>query len=95
MRLKLRNLSTSVVVLNILMTMNQKNLNYEIETISRIALSPRITITMNQKNLNYEIETVVWVETIGGIGFLNTMNQKNLNYEIETYSLLNLQGRSG
>ena len=38
--------------------MNQKNLNYEIETLAA-GCSPAWTMsTMNQKNLNYEIETL-------------------------------------
>ena len=39
--------------------MNQKNLNYEIET-SYTCHEPDVgvaIVTMNQKNLNYEIET--------------------------------------
>ena len=69
------------------MAMNQKNLNYEIETphlITRI-IRQKVSFSMNQKNLNYEIENVngrsharkpcdAW----------RAMNQKNLNYEIET-----------
>ena len=41
--------------------MNQKNLNYEIET-STAQAPDQIGIddgTMNQKNLNYEIETLI------------------------------------
>ena len=37
--------------------MNQKNLNYEIETERGWGAPPRDGVTMNQKNLNYEIET--------------------------------------
>ena len=37
--------------------MNQKNLNYEIETQMECTLLTMVMIPMNQKNLNYEIET--------------------------------------
>ena len=39
-------------------SMNQKNLNYEIETLTGAMLS-RVRGSMNQKNLNYEIETLL------------------------------------
>ena len=61
--------------------MNQKNLNYEIETLSML-LVRRCSVAMNQKNLNYEIETSN-VPNIP-LRFTPPMNQKNLNYEIET-----------
>ena len=37
--------------------MNQKNLNYEIETPEERAIEREPILAMNQKNLNYEIET--------------------------------------
>ena len=37
--------------------MNQKNLNYEIETLNQAPPQPAPPEAMNQKNLNYEIET--------------------------------------
>ena len=37
-------------------TMNQKNLNYEIETCRSTVIDT--ALAMNQKNLNYEIETM-------------------------------------
>ena len=37
-------------------SMNQKNLNYEIETIIQSNVE-EVEASMNQKNLNYEIET--------------------------------------
>ena len=40
-----------------LLTMNQKNLNYEIETRIRNG-KEYVDLSMNQKNLNYEIETL-------------------------------------
>ena len=63
--------------------MNQKNLNYEIETsISAFMDIKGHLLAMNQKNLNYEIETSQrWLCLTSSAG---TMNQKNLNYEIET-----------
>ena len=64
--------------------MNQKNLNYEIETERGWGAPPRDGVTMNQKNLNYEIETSRQSRCRVGVGV--TMNQKNLNYEIETVS---------
>ena len=43
-------------------SMNQKNLNYEIETIPLVATDSNGVPTMNQKNLNYEIETLaLWM----------------------------------
>ena len=38
--------------------MNQKNLNYEIETGQKVRELRKEHKPMNQKNLNYEIETV-------------------------------------
>ena len=62
--------------------MNQKNLNYEIETKSYLCRLSRPGRSMNQKNLNYEIETTdAHIAKQCGV---STMNQKNLNYEIET-----------
>ena len=37
--------------------MNQKNLNYEIETVPDVYRQFVARFSMNQKNLNYEIET--------------------------------------
>ena len=63
--------------------MNQKNLNYEIETRpTEHHRTGRAHRPMNQKNLNYEIETTLNRPCIVCI---RPMNQKNLNYEIETY----------
>ena len=61
--------------------MNQKNLNYEIETTHERQSHQDLRPTMNQKNLNYEIET--GYSRFQGRSVL-PMNQKNLNYEIET-----------
>ena len=71
--------------------MNQKNLNYEIETRitwraeskeSNYEFSRLPTMhswaAMNQKNLNYEIETPE-----NKLYSTFPMNQKNLNYEIQ------------
>ncbi len=61
--------------------MNQKNLNYEIETEEILMPSMNSITAMNQKNLNYEIETSMADNAqISKVA----MNQKNLNYEIET-----------
>ena len=72
--------------------MNQKNLNYEIET-QEFKSRCSVLLSMNQKNLNYEIETQHpdWVTPIFVV---LAMNQKNLNYEIETnsYELLPFVG---
>ena len=38
------------------LTWNQKNLDYEIETLKRIKALP-VFFSWNQKNLDYEIET--------------------------------------
>ena len=65
--------------------MNQKNLNYEIETgLLVFSCHPLRRMTMNQKNLNYEIET--------RHDWRIDMNQKNLNYEIETHSSYRTKG---
>ena len=40
-----------------MLAMNQKNLNYEIETGRPPVLPLSRRLSMNQKNLNYEIET--------------------------------------
>ena len=61
--------------------MNQKNLNYEIETIN-LCMRALILLAMNQKNLNYEIETRQRFHHQPLLK--HAMNQKNLNYEIET-----------
>ena len=42
---------------NTFAAMNQKNLNYEIETIMTLIVTLWRSFAMNQKNLNYEIET--------------------------------------
>ena len=39
------------------LSMNQKNLNYEIKTPLLLWAYPTRLVSMNQKNLNYEIET--------------------------------------
>ncbi len=39
-------------------TINDKNLDYEIETISQRSSTPVTTTTINDKNLDYEIETL-------------------------------------
>ena len=39
-------------------SMNDKNLNYEIETRRMWRLRKQTAISMNDKNLNYEIETI-------------------------------------
>ena len=45
--------------------MNQKNLNYEIETDCQDRSELRmIVLTMNQKNLNYEIETIITIASL-------------------------------
>ena len=41
----------------LILAMNQKNLNYEIETAVDDAALVKVVVAMNQKNLNYEIET--------------------------------------
>ena len=43
--------------------MNQKNLNYEIETNILCLLCNQSIGSMNQKNLNYEIETILSIVT--------------------------------
>ena len=64
-------------------SMNQKNLNYEIETVLTVLFGTWSDFAMNQKNLNYEIETRRPQGTQRSARLL-PMNQKNLNYEIET-----------
>ena len=66
-----------------MVTMNQKNLNYEIETILSCRRNGHRCAAMNQKNLNYEIETAS-SSLVVQMPSCSTMNQKNLNYEIET-----------
>ena len=62
--------------------MNYKNLNYEIETVSRVRGKGGRPLTMNYKNLNYEIETTSKECLLHNRSL--PMNYKNLNYEIET-----------
>ena len=64
------------------LSMNYKNLNYEIETKMQRNLRIRLALTMNYKNLNYEIETGKLYS--GAVAAGVSMNYKNLNYEIET-----------
>ena len=71
--------------------MNQKNLNYEIETEPTPDLIASANAPMNQKNLNYEIETRT--RSKGNSLPQLTMNQKNLNYEIETFGWYLVQWR--
>ena len=59
--------------------MNQKNLNYEIETSPLRFVRFYSLCAMNQKNLNYEIETWVSLTSLKCIG-----RYEYLNYEIET-----------
>ena len=72
---------------------NQKNLDYEIETI-RGGDCAESTLPWNQKNLDYEIET----RNAEKLHARNTRpddawNQKNLDYEIETWRLLPVMWR--
>ena len=62
-------------------TWNQKNLDYEIETIRNVQIDPITFKTWNQKNLDYEIETKILTNATG---LAAAWNQKNLDYEIET-----------
>ena len=62
---------------------NDKNLKYEIETLSPCITMLKSDISINDKNLKYEIETAsrsVCPSTIHRI----SINDKNLKYEIET-----------
>ena len=68
--------------------MNQKNLNYEIETQDVHCQRMHSWAAMNQKNLNYEIETLH--ERPHKLYSTFPMNQKNLNYEIETLTCLDV-----
>ncbi len=63
-------------------SINDKNLDYEIETISQRSSTPVTTTTINDKNLDYEIETreMLWRFKRGQ----GSINDKNLDYEIET-----------
>ena len=61
---------------------NQKNLDYEIETLFMLQLCRRERNSWNQKNLDYEIETKT-CET-DAADRRTPWNQKNLDYEIET-----------
>ena len=64
-------------------TWNQKNLDYEIETVI-IAVGQRWLLkTWNQKNLDYEIETTI-APKVEETADVFSWNQKNLDYEIET-----------
>ena len=63
---------------------NDKNLDYEIETVMRSLLRMESLWTWNDKNLDYEIETkrlLRWWERR-----IFPWNDKNLDYEIETFS---------
>ena len=66
-------------------SINDKNLNYEIETIGKHDYRFRRDDpigTINDKNLNYEIETTPQV--VRRALRYRPINDKNLNYEIET-----------
>ena len=71
-----------------IITWNQKNLDYEIETHDPISDAYAQRAAWNQKNLDYEIET----ESLTNVPIISSSawNQKNLDYEIETivFSLL-------
>ena len=61
---------------------NQKNLDYEIETVFNRQCRINRHTPWNQKNLDYEIETT---EKGGSTEQAShAWNQKNLDYEIET-----------
>ena len=66
-------------------TVNEKNLNSEIETILTEISPCECSRTVNEKNLNSEIETELL-----GVGDLDSfpVNEKNLNSEIETASVM-------
>ena len=49
--------------------MNQKNLNYEIETVYDVREQLDSVLAMNQKNLNYEIETWLMMRCVLRRGF--------------------------
>ena len=42
-----------------LVAINHKNLDYEIETLTRITIPRACLTTINHKNLDYEIETLL------------------------------------
>ena len=63
------------------LTINDKNLNYEIETAIN-SYASRTALPINDKNLNYEIETLTIFTSPHDT--LVAINDKNLNYEIET-----------
>ena len=65
---------------------NQKNLDYEIETVLLWYSYQLADMTWNQKNLDYEIETLRQEED--RIRSSASWNQKNLDYEIETCNAL-------
>ena len=63
-------------------TINDKNLDYEIENFNQPEIERRVNfIRFNDKNLDYEIETIFGLLRIY-LAF--TINDKNLDYEIET-----------
>ena len=69
---------------NSVKSINEKNLNSEIETNLRTVDTPKpVAPTINEKNLNSEIETCQYLNASGS-GFLVSINDKNLNSEIET-----------
>ena len=61
----------------VLRAINDKNLKYEIETVSNRCQADTVS-PINDKNLKYEIETRPWAQVSKAI------NDKNLKYEIET-----------
>ena len=63
-------------------TWNEKNLDYEIETIDAAARTEGLRNAWNEKNLDYEIET--YRDMDDSLGLTYTWNEKNLDYEIET-----------
>ena len=63
-------------------TWNDKNLDYEIETIVRPELNGGSAYTWNDKNLDYEIETAM--PSGSPATSSKSWNDKNLDYEIET-----------
>ena len=60
---------------------NDKNLDYEIETSVHKSVQIRLNSPINDKNLDYEIET--WHFGSAPV-FRFPINDKNLDYEIET-----------
>ena len=55
--MRLKRISIPWHLLDLLRSINDKNLNYEIETTSGILTPAALNIPINDKNLNYEIET--------------------------------------